>query len=118
MVKRHGETISDQAYKDVITLAIPNSYIDVKFAVHRDRSSSLKQIQSTMRNMNRSAERGEREKVGIDSRKPVMVAVRSRKGHGVTERTRCLGVDSWAIKWLTTPSVTHRKPEAVEGRRE
>ena len=35
-VERHGETISDRAYKDALIRVIPNSYIDMRFTVHRD----------------------------------------------------------------------------------
>ena len=43
--ERHAETISDQANKDAVIRAIPTSYSDVKFAVRRDHSFFLEQIQ-------------------------------------------------------------------------
>ena len=37
-IDSHGETGLDRMYKDAVIRAIPTSYIDVKFAVHRDNS--------------------------------------------------------------------------------
>lgn len=47
-VKCHGETIFHRAYENMIIRVISSSSSYVKFAVHRDRTFSLKQIRWTM----------------------------------------------------------------------
>ena len=81
MAKHHRETISDRGrtFQDVIIRAIPNNSSYVKFAVHRDCSFS----KSTIRNVYLAAERDERERVSIGSRKTVVVAERGSRGRKI-----------------------------------
>ena len=79
-VERHGEAISGWAYKGAVIHSILTSCRDIKFAVHRDHSFSLEQIQLTMRSIYCATERYERENGGIGSRITVMVAARGARG--------------------------------------
>lgn len=56
VVRRHEETISDCANKNAIIRAVPNSYSDMNFAVRRNHTFSVEQIQSTPRSIYRAVE--------------------------------------------------------------